>query len=252
MARSSSTPSGDDATTTLFDADHAGPGCGAELFIVEGVSAARAVARVRHRRFQAVIAMQGKPLNAAHAQSATLLANPHIAHLLATLGTGWAEECNEARCRYDRVILLCDADADGIHTRALLLLLIERGFLPLLDAGRVFAARAPLYAVSAATDPKGPGGTAVSNDPHPNQEQYCFTEVQRDRVLQDLDAAGRGPGQFRRFKGIASMDPDQLFSTCVDPASRFTTVLTRDHGDAARASFLALRRSGLSMRRDGR
>ena len=177
-----------------------GSGSGAELFIVEGDSAAAAVARVRDPRMQAVLPMQGKPLNAARASRERVLEHPFFGPLTAALGAGIEADCDPARSRYDRVLVLTDPDADGIHCGFLVLLFCYRWLRPLLDLGRVHLVRPPW------------GEVVVGGE-----LRLAFSEPE----LTTLATRSRsGGGQVRRFRGLAALDADTLRETCVDPATR--------------------------------
>jgi len=131
------------APAKLDDSATHGRGSGAELFVVEGDSAASAVARVRDPLHQAVLPMQGKPLNAARAPRAKVESHPFFGPLAAALGVGFEATCDPRRLRYDRVLVLTDPDADGIHCGYLVLLFFHRWMRPLLDAGRIEVVRPP-------------------------------------------------------------------------------------------------------------
>lgn len=131
------------ALAKLDDCGVHGPVSGAELFLVEGDSAAAAVAGVRDPATQAVLPMQGKPLNATRASRSKVLAHPFFAPLVAALDVGIEADCDPRRLRYERVLVLTDPDADGIHCGFLVLLFFHRWLRPLLDAGRVEIVRPP-------------------------------------------------------------------------------------------------------------
>lgn len=137
----------------LDDCTYHGLGSGVELYVVEGDSAAGAVSRMRNAQFQAVLPMQGKPLNTVRATAQKVVANPWFAALTQALGTGLGDAFALQALRYDRVILLMDPDADGIHCGALVTMFFYRWMRPLLDDGRVGIARA-------ARDPRGRVGRA--------------------------------------------------------------------------------------------
>ena len=120
-----------------------GPGSGAELIVVEGDSAAAAVTRVRDPRLQAVLPMQGKPLNAVRASRSRVLGHPFFGPLAMAVGAGIEADCEPARSRYDRLLVLTDPDADGIHCGFLVLLFFHRWLRPLLDDGRIELERPP-------------------------------------------------------------------------------------------------------------
>ena len=184
-----------------------------ELFVVEGESAALAVGRVRDATTQAVLPMQGKPLNASKATERRVAAQPFFSALSAALGSGWGDSCDASRLRYERVLLLMDPDADGIHCGLLLLIYFHRWMRPLLDAGRVAIVRPPWGEVLPASG--GPARRAWS-------EEEFVSLADRER--------GRGPVTARRFRGLAAIDPVLLRESCVSPVSRRTESI-----DTARA-----------------
>jgi DNA gyrase subunit B/topoisomerase-4 subunit B len=181
------------------------PGVPLELFVVEGESAAAAVARVRDAATQAVLAMQGKPLNALRATRGRVAAQPFFAALIAGLGTGWDDSCDASRVRYDRVLLLTDPDADGIHCGVLVLMFFHRWMRPLLDAGRIEIVRPPWGEVLPAD------GSAAH---HAWSEEEFLEIAARER--------GRGSAVARRFRGLAALDPALLRESCVSPGTRRT------------------------------
>ena len=201
MARVSRDRSG--GPVKLLDAAAHGPGSGAELFLVEGDSAAAAVARVRDPRRQAVLCMQGKPLNAARAARRKIDEHPFFGPLAAALGTGLEADCDPRRLRYDRVLVLTDPDADGIHCGFLVLLFFHRWLRPLLDAGRIEVVRPPW-------------GEVVAS----GEVLLAFSEAE----LASLAARGRAAGDIavRRFRGLGAIDAATLQETCVAPATRRT------------------------------
>lgn len=179
----------------------------AELFVVEGDSAAAAVARVRDPRRQAVLPLQGKPLNAARAPRRKVIEHPFLGPLGECLGTGLEAGCDPQRARYGKVLVLTDPDADGIHCGFLVLLFLHRFMRPLLDSGRVALVRPPWGEVVAA----GEIILAFS-------EPELSATVDRARV--------RGDVSVRRFRGLAALDADVIRETCVDPATRRTFGVT--------------------------
>lgn len=176
-----------------------------ELFVVEGESAALAVTRVRDATSQAVLAMQGKPLNAIKATEKKLAAHPLFTVLTESLGTGRGEAFDLARLRYTRVLLLMDPDADGIHCGVLMLMFFHRWMRPLLDAGHVEIVRPPW-------------GEVVPADGAPARHACSEAEFQ---AISDAVRA-RGPATARRFRGLAAIEPQLLLETCIAPATRRT------------------------------
>ena len=176
-----------------------------ELFVVEGESAALAVTRVRDATTQAVIAMQGKPLNAVRATEKKLAAHPLFTGLTDSLGTGRGDAFDLAKLRYARVLLLMDPDADGIHCGVLMLMFFYRWMRPLLDAGHVEIVRPPW-------------GEVVPADGTPPRHACSEAEFQ---ALSDAVRA-RGPATARRFRGLAAIEPQLLLAACIAPATRRT------------------------------
>jgi len=193
-----------------FPSFHAGPGpladcqfhgAGAELFVVEGESAAAAVCGGRDPARQAVLPMQGKPLNALKATEKKVAANPLFAALAAALGSGWGEALDLQKLRYSKVLLLMDPDADGIHCGLLLLGFFHRWMRPLLDGGHLWLIRPPWGEV---VMPGEPPRWPIS------EREFQLAAV----------ANGQRPAQIRRFRGLAGIDADVLKATCLEPATR--------------------------------
>lgn len=191
------------AASKLDDSTVCGPGSGAELFVVEGDSAAAAVTRVRDPRVQAVLPMQGKPLNAVRAPRSKVEGHPFFGPLATALGTGVDAACDPRRARYGRVLVLTDPDADGIHCGFLVLLYFYRWMRPLLDTGRIEVVRPPWGEVVVA-----------------GEIDLAFSEPE----LAALADRGRAAGTpaVRRYRGLAAVDPAMLHETCVAPATRRT------------------------------
>lgn len=191
---------------------------GAELFVVEGDSAAIAVKVKRDPAFQAVLPMQGKPLNAVRASGSKVASNRHYKALIETLGTGWGTTFDIRQLRYDRVLLLMDPDADGIHCGALMLMFFYRWMRPLLDSGRVETVHAPVGEIS------NPGGDG---------RRFAYTEAQY-RGLVDRP---RDPNSLQvnkvRFRGLGGIDPRVLAETCLVPATRLASVMTATDAEKA-------------------
>ena len=193
----------------LDDCTHHGLGSGAELYVVEGNSAAGAVSRMRNAQFQAVLPMQGKPLNTVRATAQKVVANPWFTALTQALGTGLGDAFALQALRYDRVILLMDPDADGIHCGALVTLFFYRWMRPLLDDGRVGIARAPLATI------------VVESVGHPQYgEHHVRSEQELRAVAGQLKTHGDPQVAMRRYRGLAGTDLHVLAATCLDPATR--------------------------------
>lgn len=188
---------------------------GGELLIVEGDSAAGPAKQARDARWQAVLPLRGKIVNAAKAAPTQITANAEAAALIAAVGAGCGPKFDPATARYDRVVLLADADVDGAHIRCLLLTLLWNQMRPLIEAGRVYAACPPTHAVV----PAGGG-----------RKQFAWN----NRQLADASEQA-GPGSaVVRFKGLGEMNADELRVTCLDPDTRVLRQVTV--ADAERAA----------------
>jgi len=201
-------------------------GNGSELLIVEGDSASRAIKRVRFHQWQAILPMQGKPMNATKASLVAIKDNIEFAALLASLGIELGDDLDLNQIRYEHIVLLFDPDADGIHGRTLMLLFFYHCLRPLLDAGRIFDTHAPLWAVSAA------------DLDHP---LYAFSDDHLKRIRQALAEQGVVPLDTRRFRGLGNVDGIALRGLCLDPKSRRLQQLTADDAENAIALFAKMR-----------
>jgi DNA gyrase subunit B len=199
-----------------------GAGSGAELFIVEGESAASSVAAVRSARFQAVLPLQGKPLNAWRATAEKVRAHALYAQLAAALGIDHATALEHAaetelsKLRFERLVLLMDPDADGIHIGALTLLYMHRWAPALITAGRVEQARAPMFVLEAA-------GTAEGTTP-----SMAYTPAQCQTLIAKLTAEHGAPPRVQSVRGLGSLAPQWLGDHCVGPATRRNRVVSAD------------------------
>lgn len=191
----------------LADCLDVGPGSGAELFIVEGDSAAGAVDLMRDRRTQAVLPVQGKLLNTAAVSRNRMLAHDQCRSIVAALGIGCGDDVDLARRRYDRVVLLCDADADGIHSRSLLLIFFAGWLRPFLDEGRLLAARPPLFSIRVLRS---------------GERYHAWQPEQRDTIMAKLTDLGVG----RRSSGSA-VSPRWIPTSSRPPRSTRTPGIRR-------------------------
>lgn len=194
-----------------------------ELLIVEGKSAANALKRVVDRRSQAVLALQGKIPNAAKAKSLQkLLENPQIASLIEALGVNFTGEFQADQMRYQRVVILTDPDADGIHLRVLIASLFYLHFRVVLEQQKLFTIYAPLYSLHSS---------------HLETPAIAYNHSQYIEALADLQAQGVSDAVTTRYKGLAGMDQSILNQCCVDKESRMIKLVTMSDCNAMLRAF---------------
>ncbi|MDE7229384.1 MAG: type IIA DNA topoisomerase subunit B, partial [Oscillospiraceae bacterium] len=186
-----------------------------EIYIVEGDSAGGSAKEGRDRRFQAILSLWGKMLNVEKARADKVYNNDKLLPVVKALGTGIAEDFDITKLRYGRVIIMADADVDGLHIRTLMLTFFFRFMRPLLEQGHVYIAQPPLFKVS-----RG------------KQVRYAFSDEERDKYIAELGADG-GKTAVQRYKGLGEMDPIQLWETTMNPETR--TMLRVSVDDAAKA-----------------
>jgi DNA gyrase subunit B len=201
-----------------------------ELFIVEGDSAGGSAKQGRDRHFQAILPLRGKILNTERASLNRILRNKEIQALISALGTAIGDEFNLENLRYNRVIIMTDADVDGAHIRTLLLTFLYRYMRPLIEEGHLFIAQPPLYKISAG---RGDG-------------DYAYTEREKEKVIAELDGKRFS---LQRYKGLGEMNPDQLWDTTMDPEQRTLLQVTVEDAAAADRTFSMLMGKSVPPRR---
>ncbi len=195
----------------LEDSITHGVNSGAELFIVEGDSASGAVTALRDRKLQAVLPMQGKPLNAIKASATKVVDFPLYQALIEALGAGFGDSFDQQKMRYQRIILLFDPDADGIHCNALMQIFFYRWMRPLLESGVVESVRAPLYEITCGE--KFAPLYAFSDDHY-----LTLCERLREKNFNDI--------RSQRYRGLAGINQPTLATTCIHAATRKTRIVS--------------------------
>jgi len=211
-----------------------------ELFIVEGDSALGTAKLARDSEFQALLPIRCKILNVQKASLADMLKNAECAAIIQVIGAGSGSSFDLDSARYQRVILMSDADVDGAHIRTLLLTLFHRYLRPMLDAGRVFAAVPPLHRIELTNVRKGQ-----------DKYRYTYSDAELNRTLLELERRGqRWKEPVQRYKGLGEMDASQLAETTMDPRHRTLRRIRIEDASAAAGVFNLLMGSEVAPRRD--
>lgn len=183
-----------------------------EIFIVEGDSAGGSAVEGRNSTYQAILPLWGKMLNVEKARDDKVYGNDKLTPVIMALGTGIGEDFDLEKLRYDKIVIMADADVDGSHIRTLLMTFFFRYMTPLIETGHIYLAQPPLYRIS-----KG------------KQHFDAFTDEEKAEYIERLG----GTADVQRYKGLGEMDPDQLWETTLNPATRTMLQVTMEDAELA-------------------
>jgi len=220
----------------------------AELFIVEGNSAGGSAKEGRNSHFQAILPLRGKVLNVERARLDKMLANQEILNLIKAMGVGIAEQFDMEGLRYERIVIMTDADVDGSHIRTLLMTLFFRHMYPVIEGGHLYAAQPPLFAISQG-----------------KKKVYAYTDEERDQIIDKYIEERKAKGMkfdpkedrnkqagitLQRYKGLGEMNAEQLWETTMDPANRVLVQVKVADAEKADAIFNKLMGSEVEPRKN--
>ncbi len=202
---------------------------GSEIYLVEGDSAGGTAKQGRDRRFQAILPLRGKIINVEKATLHKVLESQVIKDMITAFGCGVSSEFNEEKLRYNKIIIMTDADVDGSHIRILLLTFFFRFMQPLIEKGHVFIAQPPLFKIA-----------------NGKQILYAYSEEELDQILDSID---RPKVDIQRYKGLGEMNAEQLWETTMNPENRILFRVTMEDAFAADETFSKLMGEDVEQRR---
>ncbi|MDP7247302.1 MAG: DNA topoisomerase (ATP-hydrolyzing) subunit B [Candidatus Peribacteraceae bacterium] len=237
-----------------------------ELFIVEGDSAGGSAKQGRNPRFQAILPLRGKILNVEQARLDKMLANNEIKSLIIALGIGIGDVKDLTKLRYDRIVIMTDADVDGAHIRTLLLTLFYRYFPEVIEAGHLYIAQPPLYKISKGKDERyvfdddekknlmTEWGVnleeAVESEEEEASDDDEMQELMSDQEASEEESTKKSPRvHIQRYKGLGEMNAEQLWDTTMDPDHRIMLRVTMEDAEQADLTFSTLMGSEVAPRR---
>ena len=205
-----------------------------EIYIVEGNSAGGSAKGARSRRTQAILPLRGKILNVEKARQDRILGNEEIKSMITAFGTGFKEDFDISKLRYDKIIIMTDADVDGAHIRTLMLTFFYRFMPQLIEQGHVYVAQPPLYRVE-----KGK-----------KEHYYAYDDKELDKILDQIDGRNDPSIEIQRYKGLGEMDAEQLWDTTMDPAKRILLRVEMEDASVADQIFTLLMGDKVEPRRE--
>ncbi len=203
-----------------------------EIYLVEGDSAGGSAKQGRNREFQAILPLKGKIMNVEKQRLDKILASDEIRAMITAFGAGIGKEFNLEKIRYNRIIIMTDADVDGAHIRTLLLTFFYRYMKELVEEGHVYIAQPPLYRIYKA-----------------KKELYVYSDKELDEALLELGGKDTNTN-IQRYKGLGEMDPEQLWETTMNPEHRTLLQVTIEDAMAADEIFTILMGTKVEPRRD--